>query len=59
MDLDTSKVRELLDRRDAIDDELSSIFNGGKERKPIVCGNCQESGHSARTCSKPKQPPKP
>jgi len=52
MDLDTTKVRELLDARDKIDAELQSIFTNGKERKEIKCGNCGETGHTARTCPK-------
>lgn len=52
MDIDTAKVRELLNQRDQIDNELALIFTGGKEKKPIKCGKCGEDGHTARTCSK-------
>ena len=51
MDIDTSKVRELLNKRDEIDAELAAIFSL-KERKPIRCSKCGEEGHTARTCTK-------
>ncbi len=54
MDLDTSRVRELLDARDKIDVELQSIFTNGKERKPQKCGRCGEEGHNMRNCTKPE-----
>ena len=52
MDLDTSKIRELLDARDKIDEELAALVTGTKERKPQSCSKCGEVGHSARTCPK-------
>ena len=52
--IDTVRVRELLDKRDEIDRELASIFTIGKIRAPQKCGNCGEEGHSARTCTKTK-----
>lgn len=55
MDLDTQRIRDLLDKRDDIDAELQIIFGGTKERKPSSCGSCGESGHTARSC--PKKPP--
>jgi hypothetical protein len=54
MDLDTNRVRELLDQRDEIDKELQALITGTKERKPQKCGNCGEEGHTARSCDKPK-----
>lgn len=54
MDIDTTRIRELLDQRDGIDAELAGIF-GTKERKPIVCGSCGQSGHTARTCEQRKK----
>lgn len=56
--MDTLKLRELLDRRDALDVEITDIVNGNtlknKDRKPQACGNCGEIGHSARTCTREK-----
>lgn len=49
-DLDTKRIRELLDKRDAIDDELKELVNGNKERRPQRCGTCGQEGHSTRTC---------
>lgn len=49
MEIDTNRVRELLDKRDEIDQELQTIFN---TKKTIKCGTCGEEGHSARTCPK-------
>lgn len=53
MDIDTNRARELLNRRDEIDAELAALFAGQQTqqtKKPIKCGNCQQEGHSARTC---------
>jgi len=50
MDIDTSHIRDLLNRRDEIDAELASLLSGTKERKPQRCSLCQQEGHSARTC---------
>ena len=55
MEIDTGRVRELLDKRDAIDAELAAIFTNGKERKPTRCSSCNEEGHTARTCPKKQQ----
>lgn len=52
MDLDTNRIRELLDKRDEIDSELQSLFTTGRERKPIKCSLCQGENHTARTCPK-------
>lgn len=54
MDFDTTRVRELLNKRDEIDAELAAIFTGTVARKQIKCGNCGEEGHTVRTCTKPK-----
>lgn len=59
MDLDTTRVRELLDLRDQIDQDIRNLVNGTevKERKPIKCSVCQGEGHTARTCPKRMPPP--
>lgn len=50
--MDSNRIRELLDQRDKLDDELRSLVtgNGSKERKAQTCSTCGEAGHSARTC---------
>ena len=50
MEINTAKVRDLLDKRDEIDAELAALFAGTSTKKPITCGACQQPGHSARTC---------
>lgn len=68
MDVDISRARELLSKREElanelseIDAELGGIFSGngsGKsksKRAPQKCSKCGEEGHSARTCPNPEQ----
>lgn len=50
MDIDTQRIRALLDKRDEVDAELAALFSGTKERKPQSCGTCNQPGHSSRTC---------
>jgi hypothetical protein len=50
--MDTQRIRELLDKRDTIDQELKDIFAGIPGKKPLRCGHCQEDGHTARSCPK-------
>lgn len=51
--MDTQRIRELLDQRDAIDKELRELVHGEvKERKPVRCSSCGEEGHNARACPK-------
>lgn len=53
MDINTQKIRELLDQRDAIDAQIAEMFTGTtKVRKEQRCGTCGETGHQSRTCSK-------
>ena len=47
--MDTQRIRQLLDQRDAIDAELASCFTGNA-KKEITCGKCKAIGHTARTC---------
>ena len=51
--MDVERIKALLDQRQAIDNELVAIVNGGVKKKPQVCSKCGEPGHSARTCPKP------
>ena len=48
MDIDTARIRELLNKRDEIDQELANLFAGVK--KQVTCSICKESGHTARSC---------
>lgn len=53
MDIDTriARVKDLIARREDIDAELSAALGvTSKARKPQRCSNCNEEGHSARTC---------
>jgi hypothetical protein len=50
--MDTARLRQLLDKRDAIDAEIQDAVNGGSPKKPIVCSACKAEGHTARTCTK-------
>lgn len=53
MDLDTQRIRDLLDKRDELDQELSAIFAGApKERKQQRCSSCLSTEHTARNCPK-------
>ena len=47
--MDTDKLRQLLDQRDKLDDEIRELVNGDK-KKPQRCSKCGEEGHSIRTC---------
>jgi hypothetical protein len=48
MDIDTQRIRSLLDKRDAIDEELKAALAG--EKKSITCSACNQQGHTARSC---------
>lgn len=50
MDIDTARVRDLLDRREKIDDELKEIFAGVASGKTLTSSLCQSTAHTARTC---------
>lgn len=54
MDIDTARIRDLLNKRDEIDAELAAVFVGSSSKKPINCSRCSQPGHSARTC--PQKP---
>jgi hypothetical protein len=48
-DIDTKRMRDLLDQRDAIDQELVALV-GGQGKKQVKCSRCSQEGHTARTC---------
>ena len=53
LDIDTqiSRVKDLIAKREEIDAELSTMLGvTTKARRPQRCSNCNEEGHSARTC---------
>lgn len=53
LDIDTriAHVKDLIAKREEIDTELSTMLGvTPKVRKPQRCSNCNEEGHSARTC---------
>jgi hypothetical protein len=50
MDIDINRIKELITKREEIDQELASMFNGTKERKPQRCSKCGSDQHNARSC---------
>lgn len=51
MGIDTSRIRDLLNKRDEIDAELAQIFTGQPtSKKTVTCSICSQAGHTARTC---------
>ena len=58
MDIDAhiAHVKDLIAKREAIDAELSTIFDvTPKGRKPQRCSICNQEGHTARTCPQQQQ----
>lgn len=50
-----TQLRELLDKRDALEEEIITLVGGvKKEWKSQACSVCGETGHSARSCDKKK-----
>jgi hypothetical protein len=54
MDSRLTRIKELIEQKEAIDSELDSLIAGGsvKIRKPKTCTSCGAEGHTARTCPK-------
>jgi hypothetical protein len=54
MDSRLARIKELIEQKEAIDNELESLIAGGsvKMRKPKTCTICGAEGHTARTCAK-------
>lgn len=51
--MDTQKLRELLDQRDALDREIFAAVSApgaAKSRKTQTCSVCGSEEHTARTC---------
>ena len=48
-------ARELIARRDEIDQQLAALFGGGepKTRKAQTCSKCGSPEHNARACTQP------
>jgi hypothetical protein len=58
MDAKLARIKELIDRKEAIDTELESLIAGGpvKVPKPRACKICGQEGHTARACpTKPSE----
>lgn len=43
------RLKDLIEKREAIDAELATLIVG-YERKKQKCSVCQQEGHTARTC---------
>lgn len=62
--MDTQRLRELLDQRDAIDEEIAQMAStlnvraAAKPRKAQTCSLCGSDEHTARNCPT-KSPPAP
>jgi hypothetical protein len=43
-------TKDLIRRRDEIDEQLIALLGGELKKKTVKCSNCGETGHTARTC---------
>jgi len=43
-------TKELIRKREEIDEQLMALLCGELKKKPVKCSNCGEAGHTARTC---------
>jgi len=52
MDAKLTRIKELIEQKEAIDTELASLIAGAPVmvRKPRTCKICGQEGHTARTC---------
>jgi len=55
MEINTSKLRELLDKRDKLDDEIYGLVTG-RQKKALRCSICSEESHTARNCPNKDKP---
>jgi hypothetical protein len=43
-------TKELIRKREEVDEQLMALLCGEVKKKPVKCSHCGESGHTARTC---------
>ena len=43
-------TKDLIRRREEIDEQLTALLCGELKKKPIKCSSCGENGHTARSC---------
>jgi len=43
-------TKDLIRKREEIDEQLTGLLCGEVKKKPLKCSHCGESGHTARTC---------
>jgi hypothetical protein len=43
-------TKDLIRKREEIDEQLTALLCGEVKKKPVKCSTCGESGHTARTC---------
>jgi hypothetical protein len=51
MEIDIPRLKELIEKREAIDAEIASVASGNAPaRKSATCSVCKSEGHTARNC---------
>lgn len=45
-----SLTKELLYKREEIDEQLATLLSGEVKKKQVKCSTCSETGHTARNC---------
>ena len=43
-------TKDLIRKREEIDEQLTALLSGEARKKQVKCSNCGEPGHTARTC---------
>jgi len=43
-------TKDLIRKREEIDEQLIALLRGEAKKKAVKCSSCGESGHTARTC---------